>query len=144
MYKYIFPLLLFTSYVAAEDIQILVLNRDIRRDELITENDLGVEIIDRKSNRGYIEKLGDRPVKALSNLKSGQRIKRADIAIDRFLVHKGETVTVNFMKKNLVIETQALAIGNGAIGDTVKVKNLDTNKIMIGKVSGDRVVTISQ
>ncbi len=144
MYKYIFLLLLFTSSVAAEDMQILVLNRDIRRDELITENDLGVEIIDRKSNRGYIETLGDRPVKALGNLKNGQRLKRADIVIDRFLVHKGEVVTVNFMKKNLVIETQALAMGNGAIGDTVKVKNLDTKRIIIGKVSGDRIVTISQ
>lgn len=144
MYKYIFSLLLLTSSVTAEEIQILVLKKDIRRDELITENDLGVEIIDRKSNRGYMQTLGDKPVKALANLQCGQPLKRSDIVIDRFVVHKGETVTVNFIKKNITIETQALSMGNGVIGDTVKVKNLDTNKIIVGKISGDRIVTISQ
>lgn len=144
MYKYIFTLLLlFTTSVAAEEMQILVLKRDIKRDEIITENDLGVEIIDRKSNRGYMQILGDRPVKALGNLQCGQPLKRSDIIIDRFLVHKGETVTVNFIKKNIIIETQALSMSNGIIGDTVKVKNLDTNKIIVGKVSGDRMVSIS-
>ena len=144
MYKYIFLLLFFSSSVAAAEMQVLILKRDITKDELITENDLEVEVIDRKSNRGYMQTLGDKPVKALANLKGGQPLKRTDVMIDRFLVHKGESVTVHFIKKNLIIETQAISIGNGAIGDTIKVKNLDTNKVIIGKVSGDRTVTISQ
>jgi flagella basal body P-ring formation protein FlgA len=136
-------MLFLTINVEAREIPILSLQRDIKKSEVITEDDVEIEMIDQKTDRGYMQSLGDRPVKAMVNLTSGKPLKRSDVMIDRFSVHKGEMVTVQFVRKNLTIDTQGLAMSNGVIGDLIKVKNTDTNKIIIARVTGDRIVAIS-
>lgn len=143
MYKLLSLLLFLIVDVQAKEIPVLFLQRDIKKSEVITEDDVRVVIIDHKTDKGYIQSLGDRPVKAISNLQSDKPVKKSDILIDRFTVHKGETVIVQFVRKNLVIDTQGLAMSNGAIGDIIKVKNTDTNKMMVCRVTGERLVTIS-
>ena len=142
MYKFLIPMLFFSFSVEAAEVEALVLNKDIKRGQSITEDDVQVETIERKTGNDLMTSLGSRPIKAIGNLRKGTPLKKADLIIDRFLVHKGEIVTVKFVRKNLVIETQGISLTNGVMKDTVKIKNLDSNKIVSGIVSGEREVKI--
>ena len=142
MYKFLIPMLFFSCSVEAAQVKALVLNKDIKRGQSITEDDIEMEIIEHKTGNDLMTSLGSRPIKAIGNLRKGTPLKKADLIIDRFLVHKGETVTVKFVRKNLVIETQGISLTNGVMKDTVKIKNLDSNKIVSGIVSGEREVKI--
>ena len=143
MHRLLFLALLLSYNVEAREIPILLLQRDIKKFEVITEDDVRIEIIDQKTDRGYMQSLGERPIKAIANLTSGKPLKRVDVIVDKFSVHKGETVTIQFVRKNLTIYTQGLAMSNGAIGDIIKVKNTDTNKIIVGKIIGERIIVVS-
>jgi flagella basal body P-ring formation protein FlgA len=140
--KVLLILILISRNVYAEEIPVLFLKNDIKHSQIITENDVKVVMIEQKTNRGYLQSLGDKPIKAISNLKSDRPIKKSDILIDRFAIHKGEEVIVQFTKLNLNIEVKGLAMSNGAIGDMIRVKNLETNKIIRSKVINSRVVSV--
>jgi flagella basal body P-ring formation protein FlgA len=142
MYKFLIPILFFSFSVEAAQVKALVLNKDIKRGQSITEDDVELEIIEDKTSNDFMTSLGSRPIKAIGNMKKGKSLKVSDLIIDRFLVHKGDTITVKFVRKNLVIETQGISLTNGTMKDMVKIKNLDSNKIVRGIVSGEREVKI--
>jgi len=141
--KFLLLLALINIDVYSEEIPVLFLRNDIKSSQLITEDDVEVVMIDQKTDRGYLRSLGDRPIKAISNLRNDKPLKKSDVLIDRFAIHKGDEVTVRFIKHNLNIEIRGLAMANGAIGDMVRVKNLETNKIIRSKVIDIGVVAIS-
>jgi flagella basal body P-ring formation protein FlgA len=134
-------LLLFAYNVSAEEIEVLVPNRSIAKNEIITEVDLSLATVEKRGN--YLESIeGNVVVKARRNLEEGKPIKVSDVTIDRALVHKGDLVTVTFARKNLLIEIQGLALNNGAEGEVIKVKNLETNKILYGKVARGGIIEL--
>jgi flagella basal body P-ring formation protein FlgA len=131
---------LIISTVWADELEVLVPNRPIMKNEIITEADVSVGVAEKKGS--YIQSIEGNVVKARRNLEEGKPIKTSDVIIDNFLIHKGDMVTVRFARKNLLIEVQGLAMNNGAIGEAVKVKNLETNKMLHGKVTSDGFVEV--
>lgn len=129
---------------ASQSTDVLVTTRNIKKGEIITQEDLSYESKELKSNKNYLStiELENRVVRASRNLESDHPIKKNDLYVDSAIIHKGENVTVRFIKKNLSIEIPCTALSNGNIGDVIRVRSLDTNKTLSGKVVNDGSILI--
>lgn len=59
-----------------------------------------------------------------------------------FAVVSGKMVAIVYTDASLTITGRALAMQNGAVGDTITVQNVDSNAIIRGKVTADGAVEI--
>lgn len=58
------------------------------------------------------------------------------------VVHKGEKVSIVTSYNNLTVSMDGIAINDGALGETIKVKNLSSKKILDGQVTGKKMITV--
>lgn len=58
------------------------------------------------------------------------------------LVHKGEQVTIVANNDNLTISMDGIALNEGVLGETVKVKNLSSKRTIEAQVSGKKNVRV--
>ncbi|BCA95935.1 flagella basal body P-ring formation protein FlgA [Legionella antarctica] len=58
------------------------------------------------------------------------------------LIHKGEEVTIVANNENLTVSMPGIALNEGALGDTVKVKNRSSKRIIEAQVTGEKRVTV--
>lgn len=58
------------------------------------------------------------------------------------LVHKGEQITIIANHDNLTISVDGIALNEGVLGDTVKVKNLSSKRIIEAQVTGKKNVKV--
>jgi flagella basal body P-ring formation protein FlgA len=82
----------------------------------------------------------------------GCRAKQ-NLAADRYIplrrveklpdVENGNTVTIVGYSDLFEIRARGLALQNGVIGESIKVKNVDSRKILIGKITAPGVVEIA-
>jgi len=79
----------------------------------------------------------------------GTRLKR-NLSIDRIIkdrdvcfVCKNDKVNISAIKDGLVIKTSGIALNDANIGRTVKVKNLRTQRVIIGTVTALQEVQVS-
>lgn len=77
---------------------------------------------------------------AKRKLPPNQPIKAKDVATPNIL-EKGTNVKMVFKKGGLLIEAQGITLEGGAEGDKIKVKNLDSNKIVKAKIIDEATVT---
>ena len=60
-----------------------------------------------------------------------------------FAVKRGELVRIIAEKNGIYVETTGRALQNGHIGDTIKVKNVYSRKVIEGKVKDEKTVVVS-
>lgn len=145
MYSIFFLLLLLLpTAAAAQERDVLVPAKDIKRGEVIEENDLVIESLDVKSKEEYFAASPERnkSLKAKRNLAAGKPIKKSDLIAETNVIHKGDIVTAKFIKKNLTIEVQAIAMSNAKLNETVRLKTTNSNKIIIAKVREDGSIVV--
>ncbi len=144
MYNILFLLLFLSTNVFAKEIDVLVPVRNIKRGEIVKQDDLVIESVDIKSTKEYLLSfdLDSENFKAKKNLTAGKPIKKGDLIADNTTIHKGDIVTAKFIKKNLTIEVQAIALMDGKLNDTVRLKTTNTNKIVFAKVMEDGSIVI--
>jgi len=58
-------------------------------------------------------------------------------------VENGHTVTIVGIGGYFEIRARGVALQNGVIGENIKIKNIDSRKILVGKVTGPGVVEIA-
>ncbi|CEG56420.1 flagellar basal body P-ring formation chaperone FlgA [Legionella fallonii] len=58
------------------------------------------------------------------------------------LIHKGEEVIIVANHDNLTVSMAGIALNEGALGDTVKVKNLSSKKVIEAQVTGEKNVKV--
>jgi flagellar basal body P-ring formation protein FlgA len=58
------------------------------------------------------------------------------------VVRKGEKVSIVTNNNNLTVSMDGIAINDGALGDTIKVKNLASKKIIEAQIAGEKRVTV--
>ena len=73
------------------------------------------------------------------NLSSDKIIKDRDVCF----VCKNDKVNISAIKNGLIIKTSGIALNDANIGRTVKVKNLRTQRIIIGTVTALQEVQVS-
>lgn len=59
------------------------------------------------------------------------------------LIERGDDVRVKVVVGSIQIETKGIALGNGRLGDTIKVENPGSREAFSGKVIGARAIFIS-
>jgi flagella basal body P-ring formation protein FlgA len=60
------------------------------------------------------------------------------------IIAKGDLVTVQFTRNNLEIKATGAALNSGGLGNIIKVKIQDTNKIVIGQILSSSLVQIKK
>ena len=60
------------------------------------------------------------------------------------IIAKGDLVTVQFTRSNLEIKAAGTALNSGGLGNIIKVKIHDTNKVVIGKILSSSLVQIKK
>ncbi len=80
---------------------------------------------------------------AKKNLTAKKPIKLSDIN-QEYIVKKGQTVTLKFTKHNLTIETTGICLEHGRINEVIKIRNIDSNKILQGVVADSKNILVLQ
>ncbi|MFL0809619.1 MAG: flagellar basal body P-ring formation protein FlgA [Agarilytica sp.] len=123
---------------------VLVLNKSISRGEVLQEDDISHQRMNISTvGRGHIED----PTRAIGfelkrSLNAGEVI-RLPYLTHPDIVRKGQIVVLTSGSRFLNIETSAVALTNGYLGETIKVKNERSNRVVDVEVTGPGKVTVA-
>ncbi len=123
---------------------VLVAKRPLTHGRIITEADVySAEMDIQRLKQGYFTQ-----PKEIIGL-----VCKKDIAVDfpfnaysvelAKLVHRGEEIAIMAINNNLKISMDGIAMGDGAIGDTIRVKNISSKKIVEAQVIGVKKVKVA-
>ncbi|MCS5711448.1 flagellar basal body P-ring formation chaperone FlgA [Candidatus Berkiella aquae] len=122
---------------------VVVASQPISRDQILTPRDVQVLKQDiAQLGDGYFQ--AEEELIGLSSVKSiqpGSVIKRHMVR-QPLIIHRGETVKMVVSYPGFNLEAAGVAQMDGAVGDTIKVKNARSNKIIDAKVKGSGEVSI--
>jgi len=120
-----------------------VASRYIKQGEIIQTNDLSFTRIRLDNVRSDFAIDLDNVVGYQSNkqIASGSVIKTSDLT--RPLVLKiNDPVNITYSSGAISLKTSGIALGSGAIGDTIKVKNTTTGTILLGQIVNKNTVKV--
>lgn len=122
--------------------QVPVLNRTTRVGDVITED---MVLLEKRLIKNYNEIIFDKKniigMQAARLLNPGQFLTFRDLKKETIL-KKGQMVKALFGKGAFEVSLSAIAEESGAIGDVIKLKNSDSNKMFAGKIIDRGVVII--
>ncbi len=78
---------------------------------------------------------------ATRDINSGKVLDNSDIELYK-IISNGSIVTLRYHKNNLIIETPVKCLDNGKAGDIVRVRNLESNKVLRAIVIDEENVAI--
>lgn len=122
---------------------VIVATMPISRDQIISAKDIQL-------NKQDINQLGDgyfqteEEILGLSTIKSiqpGAVIKRHMVR-QPIIIRRGETVKIVINQPGFTLEADGIAQSDGAMGETIKVKNSRSNKMLDAKVKNSSTVCI--
>ena len=126
-----------------ELINVPVLTRRLRPGEMVDKDDVQTQLV-------RAEFVGPNVItspaqiigkSARRSLFSGKPLNTSDVKEPR-LVTRGSTVTMTYRTKNLVITAHGKARENGTAGDTIRVQNANSGKMVDAVVTGPDTVAV--
>lgn len=132
---------LFIQVRIKEYIETLVTTKNVAKGELITSDHIVLsKIVKRNVHAGNVINsdaiIGGR---AIRNLPRGFQIAARDVC----LVCKGDDVAIVAKSANMMIKTSGTAIESGAYGESIKVKNNASERIVKGTIGELRQVYVN-
>ena len=118
-----------------------VLTRAVQRGEVVSLRDFAVEEVPAAQARGVITAKEAAGLEARRTLREGMPVRASDLAEPR-LVKRGEPVKITLREGALTISAIGRALGDGALGERVRVFNEATNQTLDGVVESAGVVRI--
>ena len=119
-----------------------VLNKSIKIGEIITEDLLSIEKREVLNKRDTVLKVESIiGMQSVRFLNAGQIIQYSDLKKEHVL-KKGQMVRAMFGGADFEVAISAEVQESGAIGDVVKVKNLDSQKVFAAKIVDRGIVRI--
>lgn len=138
MRKFIFFMLLLGSPAMADS---LIATRVIRAQTVLTESDLNIATAQISGALTQIhEAIG---LEARVTLYPGRPIRAADIGPPA-LVDRNQTVTLLYNVGTLGISTEGRALARGGLGDVIRVMNLSSRTMLLGRIAEDGAVHVGQ
>jgi flagella basal body P-ring formation protein FlgA len=122
----------------AEITQVPVPARKLSREDVISASDLiYAEIDTRQLKRGYItdesELIGKSPVRGVLE---GRPVLPTQISMP-LVIKRQDNLTISYQNNVLHIESLGQAMEDGSIGETIRVKNLGSNKVIYARITDD-------
>jgi flagella basal body P-ring formation protein FlgA len=132
---------LFVQVSTSEMIEALVINQTIAKGTVVDIDMLEMKLIEinrvrDKSSTDLTSILGGR---ALRNLQRGHQVAQTDVC----LVCKGDDVSIIAKNSNMMIKTSGTAIESGSKGESIKVKNNSSNRIVKGVIGDLREIYVN-
>jgi|GEM_PF-2259268 len=113
--------------------QVLISKKHIKRGEILKIDDF--RQIEKKYNAGNNQIITNIPAHqvAAKNIAK-DTILRASMLKEQTLIYRGNQVKVIIKNDDLYLTVLAIALNNGAAGESIKLRNLTSNKIINAKV----------
>lgn len=125
-------------------VQVVVAKRRVERNEKLKSGDFEVKFVPMtlvpKDFVSPDEVLG-KEIKLKVSLAKGEILRKAHIS-KNFVIRKGEHVKIVLETPKFYIEFPAIALSNAREGETIKVRNLRSNKIVYGKARKGKIVVV--
>jgi flagella basal body P-ring formation protein FlgA len=120
----------------------LVLTRSLKRGEIVSEADLAVRQI-RVSRPGvYASKVSEVAGRSLrKNLSQGEALP-LNLVTDAPIIERGKSVTIVVKDGGLVVKAKGEAMENGALGDSIKVRNTASKTVLTAVVVAEDTVEV--
>lgn len=124
-------------------VELPVTSRFIKAGEIILASD--VTSVKTKTSRvrgNYISKEEDIiGMQAKKHLSAGIVIKPNELARPA-VIKMNDPVSITYSANNIQLKTTGVALGVGAIGDMIKVKNEDTGTVLLGQIINKNTVQV--
>ncbi len=135
------PWKLFVQVSVSEMVEALVTTRNIAKGLVVDVDMIEIKLIDahRIRNRSSTDLSSIVGGRALKNLQRGYQIGQKDVC----LVCKGDDVSIIAKGGNMMIKTSGTAIESGAMGESIKVKNNSSHRIVKGVIGDLREIYVN-
>ena len=121
---------------------VVIATRGIRYRALVNELNTRSEVTHKKVPKDAVIDLKSLGlIQAVRTLKPGDIVRRSDIR-PAPAVQKGEVVTAEIKRGNLVLTSTLIAQENGLIGDLIRLSNPESGEIVRAKITGVRTVSL--
>lgn len=122
--------------------QLPVLVRPFLPNQRIEAKDLQLVKKDVTFNQSFISKIDDLVGRTLTfPLGAGEAVQYRQIKEEK-MIEKGQIVQIQYKSESFVLSATGVAEQSGTIGDNVKIKNLESQKIFSAVVLGKGVVEV--
>ena len=135
------PWKVYVQVSISEMIETLVTNQRIAKGVTIGVDMVEIELVDayRVRNRSSTDLSAIIGGRALKNIQRGYQIGQNDVC----LVCKGDDVSIIAKNSSMMIKTSGTAIESGAKGESIKVKNNSSNRIVKGIIGDLREIYVN-
>jgi flagella basal body P-ring formation protein FlgA len=125
-------------------VEAVVANHSLRRGEILMENDVKKSLIDLSNLRqGYLTNLENAVGYELKrNIALGEPLRHQQLAMP-MVISRGEIVSIYAISTAISVEASGTALGNGRIGELIRVKNNRSGRIVQAKVTAAGKVEIT-
>jgi flagella basal body P-ring formation protein FlgA len=125
--------------------EVPMVKRYIKRGEVLSEEDLGQSDIDITKSEQNIINNNEHIVglQAKRDLQPGYALKNSDLS-HPVLIKENDEVTLIYKSKAIEVKATGVALKAGAAGDTIKIKNDRSNKIISGVVVAKGMVQVNR
>ncbi|GAB4141563.1 MAG: hypothetical protein Tsb0016_09270 [Sphingomonadales bacterium] len=132
------------AVAASETVRVPVLAHNVGPNEVVQESDLIWQAVPRFQVRADIvtqpeDIIGLAPRRAQ---RAGKALRRVEFA-PPIAVKKGSYVTMMLRHGALLLTTQGRALEQGAVGDTIRVVNIDSNNTIPGEIVAPGIVAVT-
>mgnify|MGYP000629663969 CR=1 FL=1 len=121
-----------------------VLSQNIKKDAMITASDITyTDISEKQISRGYVTKETDLIGKvAARDIMAGKPVLPTLLASEK-LILKGAIVTAIYKSDLLQLQNSVTAMEDGRVGETIRLKNTDSNRVIHGRVTAANTVELT-
>ncbi len=115
--------------------QVLTTNAPLRRGHIISAEDVSLETRDASSlHRAYLSSTENAIGKVLKRNLARNAVLSSAVLAEPHVISKGQQVDLQAGGPGLQVSVAAIALGGGAIGEKILVKNLSSSKIVEGTI----------
>jgi flagella basal body P-ring formation protein FlgA len=123
--------------------KLFVLKQSVKRGDILRSGDILVKDTFITENGGvYPTRIEDVIGKAVKKDVAAGNTITCQILEDSFVVQRGDAVNIVAENKTLSIQTKGRTLEKGRVGDLVRVKNLTSDKEIVGRVAGSGTVKV--
>lgn len=124
--------------------KVFVLTDNARRGDTLTENLVAKkDTILHGNNSVYPVRMDDILGKVLKRNAVAGTVITASLLDVPILIQKGELVTIIVENRRLLVQAKGKALEKGRMGETIRVKNVSSEKEIFAKVVGENTVNVS-
>jgi flagellar basal body P-ring formation protein FlgA len=133
---------LYVPFRSTKKTKVYVLNHSGKKGDVLREGSVTArETRFNEKKPGYPSTLDDIVGRTLKKDVAGGTVISYSTIDDPVIIQKGEIVDIIAENKKLFVQTKGKALEKGKMGDSIRVKNMSSDKEIVGKVvSGDKIL----